>query len=487
MQPKFETTVQLLRHEVLTHVAKLAMEKTLDQHRDLIPYMIVQGKKPRFRCCVYKERAVLKERVILACGNDVRGSSGIIQVMQTACEECPVERFTVTEACRGCIAHPCMEACPVGAISQINRRAIINQEKCIECGRCRQACPYGAITDTQRPCIKACPVKAISYSEDKLATIDQKKCINCGQCAYRCPFGAISDKSFITQVIGTLQAKDRPVYAVLAPAVVAQFPEANLGQIRTALKQIGFFDVVEAALGADMIVPEEAKELEEKIHAGSFLTTSCCPAFYDMVDKHFPALKGNVSTTVSPMIAAARYIKAKDANAVVVFIGPCIAKKAEITRESVAGAVDYTLTFEELFALFHATGIDPAECESNLREETSPFSRAFARSGGVTAAVVQSLKEANKQLEVRPVKCNGAEECIKALRLAKVGKLPENFIEGMVCVGGCIGGPAALNHSAKAKAMIDKFSAEAQVKTIREALEPLDDSDVDLHSHPSHS
>ncbi|MBC9785004.1 4Fe-4S dicluster domain-containing protein [Heliobacterium chlorum] len=482
MPRKFETTVQLLRHEVLTHVAKLSMEKTLDQHKDLIPYMIVKGKKPHFRCCVYKERAVLKERVILACGNDVRGSSGgIIQVMETACDECPVERFTVTEACRGCIAHPCMEVCPVNAIGQINRKAIINQEKCIECGRCKQACPYGAITDTLRPCVKACPVKAITTGEDRLAKIAPEKCINCGQCAYRCPFGAISEKSFITHVIQSLQAKDHPVYAIVAPAVVAQFQDATLGQLRTALKRIGFFDVYEAALGADMIIPEEAAELEEKIQAGSFLTTSCCPAFVEMIEKHFPELREHVSSAVSPMIAVARYLKAKTPEAEVVFIGPCIAKKAETVREDVAGAVDYALTFEELLAILSASEIDPAQCEENHREETSPFGRAFARSGGVTQAVIQSLKESHKDIAVKPLKCNGAEECIKALRIAKAGKLPENFIEGMACINGCIGGPAALNHSPKAKVLVDKFSQEAQTKTIQEVTTTVKDVSISLH------
>ncbi|KAB2953282.1 4Fe-4S dicluster domain-containing protein [Heliorestis acidaminivorans] len=479
MARRFETTVQLLRHEVLVEVARMAMSGTVERDKEMIPYVVVQGKRARFRCCVYKERAVVKQRVELACGIGVDGteackSGELIQVLETGCDECPVDRFTVTEACRGCISHPCMESCPVDAIIQINRRAYINQEKCIECGRCHSACPYDAIADTQRPCIRACPVNAIDFGEDKIARIKKDKCIYCGLCALRCPFGAIADVSCIIQVVEALKKKDEaPVHVVLAPSIVAQFEDLSMEQIHGALIKLGFAAVHEAALGADMILAEEAEEVVEKVREGSFLTSSCCPAFVQIIRKHFPELEDNISTSVSPMIAVGRYVKKHHPDAVTVFIGPCIAKKMEARQSDRNDAIDYAITFEEMLALFVASDIEPAECTPVPLEQSSVFGRAFARCGGVGEAVAQAVKEYNLPLEVTPVKCDGAAECVKALRMAKAGRPPGNFIEGMACVNGCVGGPSSFNHKAKAKRMVDEHSKKAILKTITEATSIL--------------
>ncbi|ABZ84187.1 ferridoxin/ hydrogenase, putative [Heliomicrobium modesticaldum Ice1] len=482
---KYETTIQMIRHEVFYQVAKMAMEGSLQAHREFIPVIVFQGNKARFRCCVYKERAVAAERVRLACGEAPQSGvayeaaeSGIpdplVRVIAIACDECPVDRFTVTGACRGCITHRCIEACPVDAIAQINRLAYINQQKCIECGRCHQVCPYGAITDMQRPCIKACPVKAIQYGEDKIARIDPNKCVSCGHCAVSCPFGAISDLSYIPQAVEMLKTQDGTVHAVLAPSVASQFPGISIGQVHHALKKLGFAAVHEAALGADMIVDHEAKELAEKLKEGSFLTNSCCPAFVSLIEKHFPTLKGNISTSVSPMVAVGRYVKKLHPEAKTVFIGPCYAKKVEIGLPKCKGHIDLALTFEEIFAMFDAAGISLADCPDEPLQQASPFGRRFARCGGVSEAIAQALKEAGVQVELKPVQVDGLDACIKVLRQAKVGRPPGNFIEGMACVGGCVGGPASLNHTRKARQIIDTYSEETKAKTITEALSAIE-------------
>ncbi|MTV48298.1 4Fe-4S dicluster domain-containing protein [Heliobacillus mobilis] len=491
-QRQYETAVQMIRHEVFYYVAKMTMDGTLEKNKQFIPTLINEEKKPRYRCCVYKERAVSAERVRLACGEEPEGgvvhdpSAGDdprIRVISIACDECPVNRFSVTPACRGCITKRCIDACPVNAIAQIDRRAVIIQEKCIECGRCHRVCPYGAITDMQRPCIKACPVDAIRYDEDKIARIDPQKCIACGHCTISCPFGAISDTSSIVDAVKMLRQEKGNVHAVLAPSVASQFPDITIGQVNSALKKLGFTAVHEAALGADMILEAEARELAEKLEAGSFLTNSCCPAFVAIIEKHFPQLKDNVSTSVSPMVAVGRYVKQKYPGAQTIFIGPCMAKKVEIGLPKCQGDIDLAITFEELLGMFDAAGIDLASCDDEPLEQASIFGRRFARCGGVAEAMGQALKEAGVTVELKPHRCDGAEEIIKALRMAKVGRPPGNFIEGMACVGGCLGGPSALNHSRRSKQMLEAYSQEAKAQTIGEALSSLDLGQISLHKH----
>lgn len=468
---KFDTKVQYLKYKVLREVAHLAWEDKLLEHILDIPEKIVPGKIPTMRCCVYKERAILAERVKLAMGGNSQNPN-IVEVIDIACDECPAAGYDVTDSCRGCLAHRCEDVCRRGAISfDHNYVAHIDKTKCVECGQCAKVCPYTAIVNRKRPCQNACKVKAISIKEDGAAAIDNSKCISCGACVYQCPFGAIMDKSFLLNVIDLLkkseQGKKTKVYAVVAPSISSQFTYAKLGQVVTGLKELGFHTVVEAALGADMVAQAESKELVEK----GFLTSSCCPAFVAYIKSAFPELIPNISHNPSPMAAIAKYIKDTTENAKIVFIGPCTAKKAEVRLDSVKPYVDAVLTFEELQALFDSRDIDITTLEEDVLDNASYFGRIFARSGGLSEAVAQGLKEQGlEDFALKACACNGIEECRTALLKKSKNVLDANFIEGMACVDGCIGGAGCLTHGVKSKAQVDNYGREALEKTISDAV-----------------
>lgn len=467
---KFDTKVQHLKYKVLREVAREAWNDTLLDNILEIPKTIVPGKNPTMRCCVYKERAILGERVKLAMGGNT-DNPNVIEVIDIACDECPAAGYEVTDSCRGCLAHRCEDVCKRGAISfDHNHVAHIDKSKCVECGQCAKVCPYSAIHNRKRPCQVACKIKAISINDDNAAAIDNNKCIQCGACVYQCPFGAISDKSYILNVIDLIKKSENnekyKVYAVVAPSISSQFKYAKLGQVITGLKKLGFYTVVEAALGADMVAQAESKELSEK----GFLTSSCCPAFVQYVKSAFPELLPYVSHNLSPMAALAKYLKSTDTSAKVVFIGPCTAKKAEIHLDTVKPYIDSALTFEELQALFDSRDIDITTLDENELDNASYFGRIFARSGGLSDAVVQGLKEQNIEFDLKPAVCDGIEACRMALMKKSKNVLDANFIEGMACIGGCIGGAGCLTHGEKNKAQVDEYGKEALEKTIGDAL-----------------
>ena len=467
---KFDTKVQYLKYKVLREVAKQAWNDTLFDNILDIPKTLVPGNEPTMRCCVYKERAILAERVKIAMGGD-KNNSNIIEVIDIACDECPVGGYEVTNACRGCLAHRCEDVCKRGAITFDNNHvAHIDKSKCVECGACAKVCPYTAIVSRKRPCQSACKIKAISMNDQKAATINNDKCTSCGACVYQCPFGAIMDKSYMVNVIDIIKKsnenKKYKVYAVVAPSISSQFTYAKLGQVISGLKKLGFFTVIEAALGADMVAMSESKELAEK----GFLTSSCCPAFVSYVKSAFPALVPHISHNLSPMAMLAKYIKETSENAKVVFIGPCTAKKAEAQLESVKPYVDSVMTFEELQALFDSKDIDITTLSEDVLDNASYYGRIFARSGGLSDAVSQAMKEQNIDFDLKPAVCDGIEACKIALLKKNKNVLDANFIEGMACTGGCIGGAGCLTHGEKNKAQVDEYGREALEKTISDAI-----------------
>ena len=470
---KFDTKVQHLKYKVLREVARQAWNDTLLDNIFKIPSIIVPGKTPTMRCCVYKERAILQERVRIAMGGD-KEIPNVIEVIDIACDECPAAGYEVTDSCRGCLAHRCEDVCKRGAISfDHNHVAHIDKSKCVECGQCAKVCPYSAIVNRKRPCQIACKIKAISINDNNAAAIDNSKCTSCGACVYQCPFGAIMDKSYILNVIDLIKKSGNnekyKVYAMVAPSISSQFTYAKLGQVITGLKELGFYTVVEAALGADMVARSESKELAEK----GILTSSCCPAFVAYVKSAFPELLKYVSHNLSPMATLAKYIKDTTSYAKVVFIGPCTAKKAEAQLEDVKPYVDAVMTFEELQALFDSKDIDITTLGEDVLDNASYFGRIFARSGGLSDAVAQGLKEQEIDFDLKAVPCDGIEACRVALLKLNKGILDGNFIEGMACIGGCIGGAGCLTHGEKNKNEVDKYGREAFEKTIGDAVSVL--------------
>ena len=470
---KFDTKVQHLKYKVLREVACQAWNDTLLQNVLDIPKTIVPGKTPTMRCCVYKERAILGERVRIAMGGD-KENPNVIEVIDITCDECPAAGYEVTDSCRGCLAHRCEDVCKRGAISfDHNHVAHIDKSKCVECGQCAKVCPYSAIVNRKRPCQIACKVKAISINDDNAAAIDNNKCIQCGACVYQCPFGAITDKSFILNVIDMIKKSENntkyKVYAIVAPSISSQFTYAKLGQVITGLKELGFHTVIEAALGADMVAQAESRELAEK----GFLTSSCCPAFVQYIKSAFPNLLPLVSHNLSPMATLAKYIKSTDKTAKVIFIGPCTTKKAEAQLESVKPYIDAVMTFEELQALYDSRDIDITSLGEDVLDNASFYGRIFARSGGLSDAVAQGLKEQNIDFPLKAIPCDGIEECRLALLKKQKNLLDANFIEGMACIGGCIGGAGCLTHGEKNKAEVDKYGKEAMEKTITDAISIL--------------
>jgi [FeFe] hydrogenase (group B1/B3) len=471
---KFDTKVQYLKYQVLREVARHAWNDTLVENVMDIPRTIVPGNKPTMRCCVYKERAILGERVKLAMGGN-KDNPNVIEVIETACDECPMGGYEVTNACRGCLAHRCENACRFGAISfDQNHAAQIDKTKCKECGACAKVCPYTAIISRKRPCENACKIKAIHMNEEKAAAIDDEKCVACGACVYQCPFGAISDKSYILDAIDIIKKSENnqkyKVYAVVAPSISSQFTYAKLGQVVSGLKELGFHTVIEAALGADMVADAESRELVEK----GFLTSSCCPAFVSYIEKSFPDIVPFVSHNLSPMAAISKYLKEHENGCKIVFIGPCTAKKAEVKKESVRQYVDVAMTFEELQALFDSKDIDITTLPEDVLDNASYFGRIFARCGGLADAVAEGIKEhGNTDFELKAVSCDGIEQCKVTLLKKSKNLIDANFIEGMACVGGCIGGAGCLTHGERNRAEVDKYGKEAYEKTIADAISVL--------------
>ena len=467
---KFETKIQYLKYQVLKEVAKEAWEQNLVENVLDIPKKILPGKIPTMRCCVYKERAILQERVKLAMGGK-RAEPGIIEVIEIACDECPIGGYEVTNTCRGCLAQRCKDACPKDAIYfDDNHQSHIDKNKCINCGACARACQYTAIINRKRPCENACAVKAIEPNEEQAARINHDKCINCGACISQCPFGAIMDKSYILDAIDyILKGENNTVfktYALIAPAIADSFREARLTQLVTGLKKLGFYDVIEVAKGADMVAYGEAKELDEK----GFLLSSCCPAFVEYVQKNFPQYKEFISHNLSPMATIAKKLKEEDDDCKIVFIGPCTAKKAEIMKKDVKNYVDVALTFEELQALFDSRDIEITELEDTPIDQASCFGRIFARSGGLSEAMKEGLKEIGSSLEFVPETCNGIDMCRIAMLKKSKDLLKANFVEGMACTGGCIGGAGTLQKFGIKKENVDSYANSATLKSITESV-----------------
>ena len=495
-----ETLVRKIRRRVFTEVAKVGFNsnpETLNDDIEAIPYHIVQ-ETPIYRESIYRERAVASERVRLAMGMSLRPenkavhiTAGIeasnidekyyepplMQVVPSACDACDVKKFEVSNMCRGCVARPCQQVCPKGAISMVKGKSFIDQSKCIKCGKCKAVCPYDAIAKKERPCVKACGVGAIGSDEQGRASINPDKCVSCGMCMVSCPFGAISDKSQIYQLAKAL-SEGKDIIAIAAPAFVGQFgPKVTAAVFHAALKELGFSHVFEVALGEDIGAIPNKKKKKEKVATGElpFLLTSCCPAWSMLAKKYFPDIIGNISQELTPMVATARKVKQEYPNSQVVFVGPCAAKKLEASRRTVRSDVDFVITFEELQGMFDAKGIDldKVEGERALHDATGA-GRGYAVAGGVAEAIEACLNEYYPNIPVNIQHAEGLADCKKVLALAKAGKLKGCLIEGMGCPGGCMAGAGTNIPLAKAQAELKKYVAASSKKIPDKSLEEIE-------------
>ncbi|HPH03452.1 MAG TPA: monomeric [FeFe] hydrogenase [Spirochaetota bacterium] len=500
----------LIRRELLVRTARLVWEAELPSRIDRIPMEMIPRTRSSFRCCIHKDRAVLRYRLMAILGFSVEDEEDellplseyaraalerdsaprssrpfapvtsrapqagpvrpetvhqkedmaedsnplrILTVIDEACSACVRSRYFVTNACRGCFARPCTLNCPKNALSIVNGQAVIDPEKCVACGICQQACPFHAIIHIPIPCEEACPVGAITKDEWGREKIDHDKCILCGRCMRDCPFGAIMEKSQIVDVMQRLR-EGAPVVAMVAPAIAGQFP-GTLEQVYGAILQAGFSGVFEVSRGADETTAHEAAELDAHRAAGQgYLTTSCCPSWMLAAGRHLPEILPHVSTTPSPMRYTAQAVKEHAPEAIRVFIGPCIAKKNEAAGDPL---IDYVLTFEELGAIFVALEIDTSDAtavQPVLRGTGS--SRGYAAAGGVAKAVASPGPKAPKTHLIDGL----TRQNINLLKAwTKGAPCPADLVEVMACQGGCIAGPAVVgNPKLAAKALIDIVS-----------------------------
>jgi [FeFe] hydrogenase (group B1/B3) len=514
------TNLTEIRRRVFCEVARFAYTADFEDYEwvDDLPYKILPGETSTDRESIFLERAIIGERIRLAMGLPLQSvdarqslSAGVVEAAQPetyyqppliniisfACHGCPEDSYVVTDQCQGCLAHPCREICPKDAISFVNHRAFIDQEKCIKCGRCKDVCPYTAINHRERPCAASCGMDAISSDEHGHAQIDYDRCVSCGQCLINCPFGAIADKSQLFQVILALRSKQE-VIACVAPAFVGQFgAKADAARLRAAFLELGFSGVEEVALGADLCSVEEAQDFVHEVGSElPFMATSCCPAWAMMAKMEFPEHEDCVSMALTPMTLTARLLRTRHPNAKIVFVGPCSAKKLEAMRTSVRSEVDFVLTFEELAGMMEAKGIVP----DNLPEatdtrdfgEASADGRGFAVSGGVARAVVNVVKELDPNREVVTRSAEGLNACRAMMKDAVRGKCDGMLLEGMACPGGCVAGPGTMQQIKRSQTLVGTYrnkspfttaSQNAYVKDLPNLMHMHHDAHHEHHTH----
>ncbi len=456
------------RRQLMIRFIREFLHGTLAERVDRIPIEMRPRDEEPNRCCIYKDRAMLKYRLMALMGfgmeeeadesrqlreylEDAKAGKNntdpVLSVCSVGCHSCVDSHVQVTDSCVGCFARPCVGICPKQAVSIHKGHSMIDPEKCINCGRCIGVCPFHAIIRNPLPCEDACPVDAIGKDAKGRVRIDFDRCIYCGKCFRTCPFSAIMERS---QLVGILQAMKagKPLVAMVAPSVTAQFP-GTIEQLFQALALAGFSGIMEVAHGAELTTAHEAEEFFERMARGDkLMTSSCCPAWVETAKRHIPEILPGISSTPSPMAFAGRLVAEKYPGAMSVFIGPCIAKRREAQSDP---NVDFVMTFEELGALLAAREIDiisqeapPLECPA------ASYARNFAKSCGVSQAILQEIgaeKADGSRPKIDEKFINGLDrKSVGLLKLYAKGKLPGNFIEVMACSGGCVGGPCSLAH-----------------------------------------
>jgi len=319
-------------------------------------------------------------------------------------------------------------------------------------------------------CEKVCSFDAIKKDEKGDITVSDDLCTGCADCITNCNNKNLIDRKDILPLFKVLNESATPVYAMIAPAFIGQFSDkVTPGKLRSAFKRLGFAGMIEVALFADILTLKEALEFDHSIQTNKdyLLTSCCCPIWIAMIKKVYNELIPHVPASVSPMVACGRSIKKLTPDAKTVFIGPCVAKKAEAKEKDVSDAVDFVLTFQEIQDIFDIANIIPEDCEEDLKDHSSTGGRIYARTGGVSEAVQNTVNRLspNRNIPLRAQQANGVPECKALLNEIKSGNINANFIEGMGCIGGCVGGPKAIISKEIGTEQVNNYGKTATYKT----------------------
>lgn len=324
--------------------------------------------------------------------------------------------------------------------------------------------------DKQEACAANCPFDAITPNGQGGIKIDSDQCVGCYACIDACKSQKLTASKDIIPVLQAVRSHKGPVYALVAPAFLGQFgSDVTPGKLRSALKEVGFDGMIEVALFADILTLKEALEFDKNIHTESDyqLTSCCCPMWIAMIRKVYNDLMPHVPGAVSPMVACGRTIKILHPHAKTVFIGPCLAKKAEARENDIADAVDYVLTFQEMRDIFDVLEIDASKMEEVNRDHSSRAGIIYARSGGVSEAVEKTLKRLNpnRSISIKTQQADGVPACKAMINDLLAGKTDSNFFEGMGCKGGCVGGPKAIIDREQGRTNVNDYGDTAEYPT----------------------
>jgi iron only hydrogenase large subunit-like protein len=429
------TDVRQFRSRVLKEVARMTWQHRLENDIDQLPDRIMQeGSVPGKSAADQRNR--VEKHIRLAMGLDPNGNGESLKAAAHRALSQTKGEFPVV--------------LPVG--------------HCEEC--------------TATPaCQATCPTDAITHDAEHRLQIEQTNCNACGMCITACSLANLADKVEFVPLLNILQKHQGPVFAAVAPAFTGQFgPDVTPGKLRSALRSMGFVEMAEVALFADILTIKEAFEFDHLVkgHKDFMITSCCCPVWINLLEKQFPDLLKNISPSVSPMIAAGRVLKTAVPDAKVVFIGPCVAKKAEARHKDLEGAIDFVLTFKELSLIFEALDLDPAKLTDLENPQASWAGRAYARTGGVAASILKTLEKIApwRSIQLNPVSVDGVPACQQILREAQAGTLTVNFLEGMACKGGCIGGPGVNIDPDIGTRFVHAYCNQAEAPT------PLDNEEV---------
>ncbi len=332
--------------------------------------------------------------------------------------------------------------------------------------------------ECEREEVISCKYDAFIYNKTKGSQVIGDNCLGCGECIDKCDYGVFADKIEFIPLVDMLKSDRVLVFASVAPSIAGQFGnEVSNGQLRAAFKYLGFADMVEVALFADILTIKEAYEFDHLVRKEDdfFLTSCCCPIWVKMVERNYPEIFNHMSLAVSPMIASGRFIKQLYPEAKVVFVAPCTAKKVEARDPELEGDIDFVITFAELKNIFSALNIDLTNMNNDDKDQASYAGRIYGRTGGVSLSVKSVVNRIapHRLINLKAKKVHGIKNCKEILNKLTEGRnINANFIEGMACLGGCVGGPATNIDKGEATRILNEQGEESLIMT------PMDNLNV---------